>query len=60
MSEIKCPHCGKMFKIDDDAFASLANQVRDEEFHRELEERGKAIIAQEIIFMIGTAIRNRL
>ena len=47
MSEIKCPHCGKVFQIDEGAFASLAHQVRDEEFHRELEEREKAIIAQE-------------
>ena len=47
MSEIKCPHCGKMFKIDDDAFTSLVNQIRDEEFHRELAEREKAIVQQE-------------
>ena len=47
MSEIKCPHCGKVFTIDEDAFASVARQVRDEEFHRELEERSAALVEKE-------------
>ena len=43
MSEIKCPHCGKVFSIDEADFASIAQQVRDSEFHKELEERAKLL-----------------
>lgn len=39
MSEIKCPHCGKMFKIDESGYMAIANQVRDFEFEKELAER---------------------
>ena len=39
MHEIKCPHCGKVFSIDESEFASIAQQVKDEVFHKELEER---------------------
>lgn len=28
-SEIKCPHCGKMFKVDESAYANIIKQVRD-------------------------------
>lgn len=47
MSEIKCPHCGKMFKIDESDYADISRQVRDAEFHRELEERANALVQQE-------------
>lgn len=39
MNEIKCPHCGKAFKIDEAGFASILKQVRDGEFEKELHER---------------------
>lgn len=39
MDEIKCPHCGKAFKIDETSFAAILKQVRDGEFERELHER---------------------
>ncbi|AMK13763.1 hypothetical protein AUP07_0714 [methanogenic archaeon mixed culture ISO4-G1] len=39
MSEIKCPHCGKVFQIDEDDYAKIANQVRDAEFTKEMEYR---------------------
>jgi len=37
--EIKCPNCGKTFKIDEAGYADILNQVRDEAFHEALHER---------------------
>lgn len=39
MHEIKCPNCGKSFKIDEAGYADILNQVRDEAFHQALHER---------------------
>lgn len=39
MREIKCPNCGKTFKIDEAGYADILNQVRDEAFHEALHER---------------------
>ena len=39
MNEIKCPHCGQVFTVDESGYAALVNQVRDHEFQRELNER---------------------
>lgn len=41
MHEIKCPHCGTAFKINEAGYASILKQVRDktftEEIHKQLE-----------------------
>jgi len=39
MNEIKCPECGKLFKVDESGFADIIKQVRDKEFEKELRER---------------------
>ena len=39
MHEIKCPHCGKMFKIDQAGYADIAKQVRDKEFEKQIHDR---------------------
>lgn len=39
MNEIKCPHCGRAFKIDEAGYADIVKQVRDSEFKQELHER---------------------
>ncbi len=39
MNEIKCPHCGKVFQVDETGFASIIRQVRDHEFDKELSAR---------------------
>lgn len=39
MNEIKCPNCGKVFKVDESGFANIIKQVRDHEFEKELQER---------------------
>lgn len=37
--EIKCPHCGQVFTIDEASYAEILNQVRNKEFTSELEAR---------------------
>lgn len=39
MQQIKCPHCGKEFTIDEASYADIAKQVRDAEFERQVHER---------------------
>ena len=42
MSQIKCPNCGEVFQVDESGYQEILQQVRKEEFERELEERLKA------------------
>lgn len=39
MHEIKCPHCGKTFNVDEAGYAEILSQVRDEAFEKALHER---------------------
>ena len=39
MSEIKCPHCGTIFQIDESDYSKIVSQVRDKEFSKEMEYR---------------------
>lgn len=39
MQEIKCPNCGKPFKVDEAGYAAIVKQVRDKEFSEELKSR---------------------
>ncbi len=39
MNEIKCPHCGKIFKVDESGYADIIKQVRDHEFEEAVHER---------------------
>lgn len=39
MAEIRCPHCGEVFQVDETEYAQIVRQVRDAEFTRELEAR---------------------
>lgn len=40
-NEIKCPHCGEAFTIDEAGYADILNQVRTAEFEKELHDRLK-------------------
>ena len=31
MSEIKCPHCGEVFKVDEQGYAAIVAQVKTAE-----------------------------
>ncbi len=39
MHEIKCPHCGKTFNLDEAGYAEILKQVRDDAFDKDLHDR---------------------
>ena len=39
MAEIKCPNCGKVFRVDEAGYAQILQQVRDAELKRQLDEQ---------------------
>ncbi len=39
MNEIICPHCKKVFKVDEAGFADILKQVRDHRFEEEIQQR---------------------
>ena len=41
MSQIKCPNCGTVFQVDESQYHEILQQVRNEEFEKELNERQK-------------------
>ena len=45
MKDIKCPSCGKTFRIDPSSFEQILHQIKDEEFNKQLKER--LILAEE-------------
>ena len=44
MQEIRCPHCGEVFQVDEAGYAAIVKQVRDREFNREIESREQAAV----------------
>ena len=39
MAELKCPHCGQAFTVDDSELASIIAQIRDKEFDKDVSGR---------------------
>ena len=39
MAELKCPHCGKVFTVDESELGSIVKQIRDREFENDLKKR---------------------
>ena len=39
MNEIKCPHCGEVFQVDERGFADIVRQVRTQVFDKEIAQR---------------------
>ncbi len=39
MPDIRCPHCGKVFQVNEADYESIASQVKNDEFERELTRR---------------------
>ena len=39
MAEIRCPHCGEVFQVDESEYAQIVRQVRDAEFDKEIASR---------------------
>ena len=47
MNEIKCPHCGGMFTIDEAGFAAILKQVRDAEFDKEVRRHEQLLTSEK-------------
>ena len=47
MKELKCPNCGKIFKVDEADYASIVSQVRNAEFNKELDRRMADVITHK-------------
>ena len=43
MNEIKCPHCGEVFRVDEAGYAAILAQVRTEQFDQEMRDRSAAL-----------------
>ena len=39
MNQIKCPHCGKEFTIDEASYSDIVSQIRNNEFQTEIHEK---------------------
>ncbi len=39
MNQIKCPHCGKEFTIDEASYLDIVSQIKNNEFNKELQEK---------------------
>lgn len=41
MENIKCPHCGEIFTIDESGYAAIVSQIKDKEFNKQVEQNKK-------------------
>lgn len=55
MAEIRCPHCGEVFQVDETEYAEIVRQVRDAEFRRELAAR-EQLAARERESAVAAAV----
>ena len=55
MNEIKCPHCGQSFTVDEAGYAAILSQVRTAEFDKELHER----LQKETDLAISNAVAEK-
>ena len=46
MKELKCPKCGNVFTVDESDYADIVNQVKNAEFHAEVDRRLKEMEKQ--------------
>ena len=62
MNEIKCPNCGKVFKIDETSYETILKQVRDEEFNKQIDAREKQYKEEKAneIMLAEAHIREKL
>ena len=47
MKELKCPHCGNVFSVDEADYAFIANQVKNEQFAEEVHRRMEELRQQQ-------------
>lgn len=58
MKELKCPQCGTMFTIDEADYASILNQVKNNEFEKELKRRMDELKVRADIELEAERARN--
>ena len=49
MKELKCPKCGSVFTVDESDYADIVNQVKNAEFHAEVDRRLKEMEKQQAL-----------
>jgi hypothetical protein len=62
MQDIKCPHCGKAFKIDETGYADILKQVRDSDFEKQLHDRLELAEREKInaVELVQAKVTNEL
>jgi hypothetical protein len=62
VNEIKCPHCGKAFKVDEAGYADILKQVRDSEFEQQLHDRLELAEKEKVsaIELAENKVRNEM
>ena len=61
-SNVKCPNCKVVFKVDDTVYSGIVKQVRDQEFSTELEQRLALAEKEKVnaVTLAETKIKNAL
>ena len=60
MHEIRCPKCNEVFQVDEQGYAAISKQVRDQEFSKALEERRRQFAQEkESALRIAAAEKDR-
>ncbi|MBO7278670.1 MAG: DUF2130 domain-containing protein [Bacteroidales bacterium] len=57
MKELKCPQCGSVFSVDEADYASIVNQVRNQEFEAEVKARLNLMERQQEIKQEAEALK---
>ena len=55
MSELKCPHCGKVFEVEESEYLALLKQVKDKEYNEDI-KRNKELLEKEKEVDIKSAV----
>ena len=59
MRELKCPHCGSVFTVDEADYASIVSQVKNAEFDAEIGRRMEELEARRKAEQELTEARTR-
>ena len=49
MNEIKCPKCGEIFTVDESAYESIVQQVKEQEIDRRVREKQEQFEAEKAL-----------
>ena len=59
MEQIKCPHCGEYFTIDESGYTAIVNQIRDKEFEKQIEKNKKELKENQESAIQAAVIKSR-